>query len=105
MSVIQCLSTILSLSNVISLSTELDTSPPQDSVLYDLTSSPVARAAMVSYTNMRLKVDIERERLQPLVVMDLVPLCSAQYERLFGTTRIPGIKAGTLLYIEHTIYK
>ena len=43
---------------------------------------------------MRLKKDIEKERLKPLVVMDLVPLCSAQYERLFGTTRIPGVETG-----------
>ena len=39
-------------------------------------------------------MDIERERLKPLVVLDLVPLCSAQYERVFGTTRIPGVEAG-----------
>lgn len=29
-----------------------------------------------------------------LIVRDTVPLCSAQYERLFGTTRIPGKPLG-----------
>ena len=43
---------------------------------------------------MKLKRDVEKGRLKPLIVLDLVPLCSAQYERLFGTTRIPGIEAG-----------
>ncbi|XP_064397263.1 carnitine O-palmitoyltransferase 1, liver isoform-like isoform X2 [Halichondria panicea] len=70
-----------------------------DSVAYDLTRSPVARAAMISYTTMRFKVDIERERLKPLVVLDLVPLCSAQYERVFGTTRIPGVEADKLAHV------
>ena len=31
--------------------------------------------------------------------MGVVPLCSAQYERLFNTCRIPGIEAGKNLHV------
>ena len=41
-----------------------------------------------------MKDDIETERLPPLVGSG-IPLCSAQYERMYGTTRIPGVEAGT----------
>lgn len=43
---------------------------------------------------MLLKKDIETERLKPLVINGLIPLCSVQYEKLFGTTRLPGQEAG-----------
>ena len=63
---------------------------------FDLTTNPVARAAQTSHILMRLKRQVEQGRLQPLLVMDMVPLCSAQYERLFGTTRVPGMGSDTL---------
>lgn len=61
-----------------------------------LTTNPVARAGHVSHILMRLKRDIERARIKPLLVMGMVPLCSAQYNRLFGTTRIPGVNVDSL---------
>ena len=49
---------------------------------------------MVVHTSMRLRREIASGQLKPLIIMDLVPLCSWQYMRLFGTTRIPGQEAG-----------
>lgn len=63
---------------------------------FHLTTNPVARAGLISHIMLRLKREVERGSLKPLVVMDMVPLCSAQYERLFGTTRIPGLGADQL---------
>ena len=64
-----------------------------------LTTDPVARAGQICYILTRLKRDIQRGRIKPLLVMGMVPLCSAQYSRLFGTTRIPGINVDTLQHI------
>ena len=62
--------------------------------MFDLTTLPAARAGLICHLLADLKDMIETERLPPLVSSG-VPLCSAQYERLFATTRIPGVEAGT----------
>lgn len=63
----------------------------------NLTTLPAARAGALCYYLSQMKNQIETERLPPLVGSG-VPLCSAQYERLFGTTRIPGVEADKLLH-------
>ena len=63
-----------------------------------VTTNPAARAAMISYSMIKIKRDIERGKLKPLLVMGLIPLCSAQYERVFGTTRIPGEATDKLVH-------
>lgn len=65
----------------------------------NLTTIPVARAGQTSHIVMQLKRSIEQGQLKPLLVMGFVPLCSAQYTRLFGTTRIPGVGADQLLHV------
>ena len=37
---------------------------------------------------------LDQERLPPLIMKDVVPLCMSQYRRMFGTTRIPGVEEG-----------
>ncbi len=68
----------------------------QDNVLFDLTTNPAARGGVLCHSTMLLKRDIENGHLKPLIIRGLIPLCSIQYERLFGTTRIPGQEAGTV---------
>lgn len=63
-----------------------------------MTTRPTARAGQISHILIDLKRNIERGRIQPLLVMGIVPLCSAQYERLFGTTRLPGPIADELCH-------
>ena len=51
------------------------------------------RKAVVAHTRSwpyRLTVDVYLQ----IQVMEVVPLCSAQYERLFNTCRIPGVEVG-----------
>lgn len=57
---------------------------------HQLTTSQVARAGMISHSMMGLKRETEHGHIKPLLVMGKVPLCSMQYEKMFGTTRIPG---------------
>ncbi|KAL0583000.1 hypothetical protein ABG067_007060 [Albugo candida] len=55
-----------------------------------LASSRLAHAASLIYRTMCFKQLLDREQLPPLLIRDLVPLCMAQYHRIFSTTRIPG---------------
>ena len=48
----------------------------------------------------KFKRDIERGIVSPLPIMGIVPLCSSQYHRLFGTTRRPGKVEDTLLHYD-----
>ena len=38
------------------------------------------------------------------MVMNLVPMCSRQYDRMFNTTRIPGEKGDTLAHYSDSTY-
>ncbi|XP_023225083.1 carnitine O-palmitoyltransferase 1, liver isoform-like [Centruroides sculpturatus] len=41
---------------------------------------------------------IERQTLKPLMIRNLIPLCSWQYERVFNTTRVPGIETDKIVH-------
>jgi carnitine O-palmitoyltransferase 1 len=59
----------------------------------------VSRAAVYIHGAMIMKKEIEDETLKPLIINKLIPLCSSQYKRLFGTCRIPGEAQDTLLHV------
>ena len=61
-----------------------------DSLFKVSTDIQAARAANCIFTIMNYRRDLDNETLKPIMVQDLVPLCSRQYERQFNTTRIPG---------------
>ncbi|KAF4524881.1 hypothetical protein B566_EDAN011211, partial [Ephemera danica] len=63
-----------------------------DAILIHPTKVQAARAAMTIYSCLLYRRAIERQDLEPILVQNLVPLCSWQYERLFNTTRIPGLE-------------
>ena len=67
---------------------------------HELTTNPIARAGMISYIMLKLKNDVECERIKPLLVMGMIPLCSEQYRRLFGTTRIAGLGVDKISHIQ-----
>lgn len=46
-----------------------------------------SRAAFLIYNILVFKRLIDREELEPLVLRNTVPICMAQYERLFCTVR------------------
>lgn len=69
-----------------------------DAVLMHPTKVATARAANVVYTMLQYRRELDREELNPILLNKTVPLCSAQYERQFNTTRIPGIEGDKLVH-------
>jgi carnitine O-palmitoyltransferase 1, liver isoform len=65
-----------------------------------LTKSQSARAASLIHHILAFRRKILRQELKPILVQDLVPLCSWQYERMFNTTRIPGIEGDKLVHFD-----
>ncbi len=54
------------------------------------TRNALARAADIAFNMHTLSRAVLDETVEPLRIQGLVPLCMDQYERIFGTTRIPG---------------
>uniref|UniRef100_A0A2P2HZI7 Carnitine O-palmitoyltransferase 1, liver isoform-like n=1 Tax=Hirondellea gigas TaxID=1518452 RepID=A0A2P2HZI7_9CRUS len=71
-----------------------------DHLKWTPTSSQVARAANVIYSFCSMRRLIDREQLQPLLLRNTIPICMAQYERLFSTVRIPGKELDELVHYE-----
>ncbi|XP_052808482.1 carnitine O-palmitoyltransferase 1, liver isoform-like isoform X2 [Mya arenaria] len=71
-----------------------------DAVLVHPTKIPAARAANVTYVMLQYRRDLDREELNPILLNKTIPLCSAQYERQFNTTRIPGIEGDRLMHLK-----
>ncbi|XP_061420520.1 carnitine O-palmitoyltransferase 1, liver isoform [Lethenteron reissneri] len=64
------------------------------------TSIQAARAGNVVHGILMYRKKLELEELQPLTLPNsCIPLCSAQWERMFNTTRIPGIETDTLQHL------
>lgn len=63
-----------------------------DAIDLNVTSVQAARAASVIYSSLVFRRLVERQELAPILIQGLVPLCSWQYERIFNTTRLPGIE-------------
>ncbi|XP_074872186.1 palmitoyl thioesterase CPT1C isoform X3 [Carettochelys insculpta] len=63
-----------------------------------VTPTPVqaARAGNMVHAMLLYRHKLEREQIKPLMVQGTLPMCSAQYERMFNTTRIPGVEADSL---------
>ncbi|KAK0083381.1 hypothetical protein PV325_008880 [Microctonus aethiopoides] len=69
-----------------------------DAILMHPCTIQVARAANIIHLCLQYRRSIERQELEPIMLQNLVPLCSWQYERLFNTTRIPGIETDKLIH-------
>eukprot|EP01062_Namystynia_karyoxenos_P028413 TRINITY_DN2152_c0_g2_i1.p1 TRINITY_DN2152_c0_g2~~TRINITY_DN2152_c0_g2_i1.p1 ORF type:complete len:838 (+),score=323.43 TRINITY_DN2152_c0_g2_i1:102-2615(+) len=54
------------------------------------TTNQLARAAVLIYHLLMARRFIDHERLPPLMIQEMVPLCMDQYSRAFNCTRIPG---------------
>ena len=68
-----------------------DVNIPSPPLLQPLTTIPSPHNSLHSPFPQR---DLDRERLPPLLLQGVVPLCMAQYPRTFGTTRIPSRDEG-----------
>ncbi|XP_063053302.1 carnitine O-palmitoyltransferase 1, liver isoform-like isoform X1 [Engraulis encrasicolus] len=57
-----------------------------------------ARAGNIVHAMLQYRRKLERGELTPLRALGVVPMCSYQYERMFNTTRIPGIETD---FVQH----
>ncbi|XP_025099483.1 carnitine O-palmitoyltransferase 1, liver isoform-like isoform X1 [Pomacea canaliculata] len=71
-----------------------------DAVLVKPTNQQASRAANIICIMLKCRREVDREELKPILLNKTVPLCSAQYERLFNTTRIPGIETDTIMHLK-----
>ena len=76
-----------------------------DQSYWRATDKPVARAASLVYNLLRFKQLIDHEELPPLVLRDTIPICMAQYEQLFSTTRVPHKEFDELVHYESNLSK
>lgn len=71
-----------------------------DAILVHPTQNQAARAAGFIHAAFLFRRTIDRQTLNPIMVQGIVPLCSAQYERVFNTTRIPGKETDKLVHYD-----
>uniref|UniRef100_A0A3P8RA83 Carnitine O-palmitoyltransferase 1, muscle isoform n=1 Tax=Astatotilapia calliptera TaxID=8154 RepID=A0A3P8RA83_ASTCA len=62
------------------------------------THRQAARAGNVVHAMLQYRRKLERGELAPLRALGTVPMCSTQMERMFNTTRIPGIETD---FVQH----
>lgn len=73
-----------------------------DHAFWKATHIQTSRAAVVTFLLLQYRHHVEREELEPLVIRNTIPLCMAQYERTFKTTRIPGKDIDEIVHFDHT---
>jgi len=71
-----------------------------DAVAIKHTERQASRAANMVYAAMMFRRLIDRQELRPIMLQNLVPLCSWQYERMFNTTRIPGVEGDRIHHLD-----
>ncbi|KAK9881409.1 hypothetical protein WA026_016299 [Henosepilachna vigintioctopunctata] len=71
-----------------------------DALYLNPTKVQAARAASTIYSALVFRRLVERQELEPILVQNIVPLCSWQYERIFNTTRIPGVETDKLQHLQ-----
>lgn len=69
------------------------------------TNRQISRAASIVHHTLVVKRQIDREELPPLVIRGVIPLCMAQYERVFSSTRIPGEECDELKRFDSAVSK
>eukprot|EP00794_Sanderia_malayensis_P012656 gene12656-13956_t len=68
------------------------------------TSIQTARAANCVYALLSFRKSVDKHKLKPMKQLGVYPLCSAQYERIFNTTRIPGKEEDVLRHLPDSSY-
>lgn len=57
---------------------------------YQVTNQQTSKAANIIHASFLFRKLLEKEKLKPLIMSGIVPLCSTQYRPMFNSTRIPG---------------
>nr|AFO11022.1 liver carnitine palmitoyltransferase 1 [Tachysurus fulvidraco] len=58
-----------------------------------------ARAGNTIHSIMLYRRKLDRAQIKPLLLQNTIPMCSSQYERMFNTSRIPGIETDTIQHV------
>lgn len=64
------------------------------------TSLQAARAGNAIHAIMLYRRMLDRAQIKPLMLQNTIPMCSAQYERMFNTSRIPGVDTDTIQHMK-----
>ncbi|KAJ7313745.1 hypothetical protein JRQ81_005404 [Phrynocephalus forsythii] len=66
-----------------------------------VTPTPIqaARAGNLVYAMMLYRRKLTQEEIKPMMIHGCLPMCSAQYERMFNTTRVPGLEGDTIKHL------
>ncbi|XP_033124232.1 carnitine O-palmitoyltransferase 1, liver isoform-like [Anneissia japonica] len=71
-----------------------------DNVIWKPTEFQCARAGAVAHMHMCFKRLLEREQLPAMRIRNTISVCMSQYERAYGTTRIPGEEIDDLVHVD-----
>ncbi|XP_008291899.1 carnitine O-palmitoyltransferase 1, liver isoform isoform X2 [Stegastes partitus] len=66
------------------------------------TSIQAARAGNAIHAIMVYRRKLDRAQIKPLMLLHTIPMCSAQYERMFNTSRVPGVDTDTLQHMNES---
>ncbi|KAF7245500.1 Carnitine O-palmitoyltransferase 1, liver isoform [Varanus komodoensis] len=71
-----------------------------DFLYFTPTTVQAARAGNAIHSILLYRRKLDRQQIKPLMIYNTIPMCSSQYERLFNTSRIPGIETDTIQHIK-----
>ncbi|XP_026523955.1 carnitine O-palmitoyltransferase 1, liver isoform isoform X1 [Notechis scutatus] len=72
-----------------------------DFLYFTPTAVQAARAGNAIHALLLYRRKLDRQQIQPILLMgSTVPLCSAQWERMFNTSRIPGNETDTIQHLK-----
>ncbi|CAL9697307.1 unnamed protein product [Knipowitschia caucasica] len=66
------------------------------------TSIQAARAGNAIHAIMLYRRQLDRAQIKPLMLLHTIPMCSSQYERMFNTSRVPGVDTDSLVHVNET---
>eukprot|EP00064_Thunnus_orientalis_P007399 superscaffoldBa00000819_g7419 len=66
------------------------------------TSIQAARAGNAIHAIMLYRRKLDRAQVKPLMLLNTIPMCSAQYERMFNTSRVPGVDTDILQHMNES---
>ncbi|XP_041651055.1 carnitine O-palmitoyltransferase 1, liver isoform isoform X2 [Cheilinus undulatus] len=61
-----------------------------------------ARAGNAIHAIMLYRRKLDRAQIKPLMLLHTIPMCSAQYERMFNTTRVPGVDTDVVQHMNES---
>jgi len=75
-----------------------------DAIKKSPTPIQAARAGNLVHMAFQFRRQSAKQELTPIIVQGIIPMCSAQYDRFFNTTRIPGVETDTIMHLSDSTY-